>query len=462
MKKILLVAGFILIIILGFGIIMEYNSDNNRKTNPEYQEYIDAYTLQLRGISMDKLKKANAVSRDIQLRGGGTTGNFEGPQVHIAFLKFFNEHFEREDGNKMRFFDGNTLNFDPDHPFFGLPNVITKVSPVRLFDPEKSGIRSLLRMGSGKELQKPYRTYRKKIIPADTGVVFREFEMQLWLTEFNVTVDILPDRKAPQVPVSAEEKMATLYPGKWYGSSRKSVKLGELREEWKNNRYGDLSLILKIIPNNSPWYFKTDEGVNTVPAIGIGAVYCSQMIIVNEKDERRVSPNIQKGSVLYLHPEYNPETGIDQVGALPENMESLASELMEEQMDPVNNDNLDGFWNKPYFIRLFFNNIGSWREGFLGNRKFDDQVTFTFLMPVFVLGSWDIIPPNEIIPEWDPPEPYFKEFKLKNLLPQWGMGKFGRILSIVGMFVLIFILLRVFFPVFSSVLKIFRSKCNFF
>ncbi|RLD35649.1 MAG: hypothetical protein DRI73_02160, partial [Bacteroidetes bacterium] len=84
MKKILLVAGFILIIILGFGIIMEYNSDNNRKTNPEYQEYIDAYTLQLRGISMDKLKKTNAVSRDIQLRGGGTTGNFEGPQVHIA------------------------------------------------------------------------------------------------------------------------------------------------------------------------------------------------------------------------------------------------------------------------------------------------------------------------------------------------------------------------------------------
>ena len=456
MKKLLLAAVFILMIILGFGIFREYSSDNNRKTNPEYQEYIDAYTLQLRTISTDKLKKAGTVSRNIQFRGGGTTGNFEGPQVHIAFLKFFNDHFDHEDGNKMRFFDGNTLNFDPDHPFFGLPNVITKVSPVRLFDPDKSGIRSLLRMGSGKELQKPYRTYRKKIIPVDTGFVIREFEMQLWLTEFNVTVDILPERKAPPVPITVEEKETTTFPGKWYGSSRKSVKLKELREEWKNNRYGDLSLILKIIPNNSPWYFKTDEGVNTTPAIGIGAVYCSQMIIVNEKDERRVSPNIQKGSALYLHPEYNPETVANQVDGMSENIESLASELLEEQIDPVKKGSLDGFWNKPYFIRLFFNNIGSWREGFLGNRKFDDQVTFTFLMPVFVLGSWDIIPPNEIIPEWDPPEPYFKEFKLKNLLPQWGMGKFGRILSIVGMFVLIFILLRVFFPVFSSVLKIFK------
>ncbi len=456
-NKLLLVIVFILLVILGYGIIRDYNSDDSRKANPEYEEYMDNYTLQLRAISTDNLKKTNAVSRDIKYRGGGTTGNFEGPQVHIAFLKFFNDHFDQEDGEKMRFFDGNTLNFDPDHPFFGLPNVIAKVSPVRLFDPEKSGIRSLLRLGSGTEVQKPYRTYRKKIIPVDTGFVIREFEMQLWLTEFNVTVDILPDRKAPPVPITVEEKETTTFPGKWYGSSRRYVKLGELREEWKNNRYGDLSLILKIIPNNSPWYFKTDEGVNTTPAIGIGAVYCSQMIIVNEKDERRVSPNIQKGSVLYLHPEYQPASGINQVDTLPENLESLASEIIEEQMDPVKNGSLDGFWNKPYFIRLFFNNIGSWREGFLGNRKFDDQVTFTFLMPVFVLGSWDIIPPNEIIPEWDPPAPYFKEFKLKNLLPQWGIGRFGRILSIAGMLVLIFILLRVFFPVFSSVLKIFRS-----
>ncbi|MDX2444232.1 MAG: hypothetical protein QNK30_10580 [Bacteroidales bacterium] len=79
-------------------------------------------------------------------------------------------------------------------------------------------------------------------------------------------------------------------------------------------------------------------------------------------------------------------------------------------------------------------------------------------MPVFVLGSWDIVPPSEIIPEWDPPEPYFKEFRINNLLPKWGMGPFGRILSIFGLIVILGILLPIIFPAFSSVLKIFRRS----
>lgn len=458
MKKYLPVIAIVLLIFLGYGIIRDYLADENRKPNPQYEEYIDNFTLKLRGNSIENLKKSWSLSRDIQYKGGGTTGNFEGPQVHIAFLKFFKDYFDREDGNRMQFFDGNTLNFDPDHPYYGLPNVIAKVSPVRLFDAEKMNLKSLLQSVSGTNSPKPYKTYRKRIIPADTGFVIREFEMQLWLTEFNVTVDILPERKAPPIPLSSVEKDTTTFPGKWYGSSRKFVKLSELREEWKNNRYGDLSLILKIIPDNSPWYYKTDKGVNTVPAIGIGAVYCSGLKIINETDERRVSPNIQKGSALYLHPDYMPEETSVQKDTVHPGLESLASGFLNAQERAVNTGTNDLFWNKPYYIRLYFNNIGSWREGFLGNRKFDDQVTFTFLMPVFVLGSWDIIPPSEIIPEWDPPKPYFRKFRLKNLLPGWGLGSFGKIISLIGLIAIAVILLPVLFPVLGSLGKLFRLK----
>jgi hypothetical protein len=458
MKRYLSLVAFVLIVLIGYGIVRDYLADENRRPNPEYQEYIDSFTLKLKEASAESLKKSWAGSRDIQYRGGGTTGNFEGPQVYIAFLKFFNQYFEKEDGNRMQFFDGNTLNFDPDHPYYGLPNVIAKVSPVRLFDAEKANLKSLLQSISGTSTPQPYKTYKKRIIPTDTGLVIREFEMQLWLTEFNVTVDILPERKAPPIPVSSLEKDTTVYPGKWYGSSRKFVKLSELREEWKNNRYGDLSLILKIIPDNSPWYYKTEDGINAVPAIGVGAVYCSGLKIVNESDERRVSPNIQKGSVLYLHPDYKPEEKNVQKGTVQRDMNLMVSEFLNAQKEPVSVGMADSFWNKPYFIRLYFNNIGSWREGFLGNRKFDDQVTFTFLMPVFVLGSWDIIPPSDIIPEWDPPKPYFREFSLKNLIPAWGLGTFGKFLSLIGLIVIVLIILRVLFPVLGSLRKVLRLK----
>ena len=455
MKKSLILVPVVLIIILGIGIFADYNSPGNSIKNPAYDEYLNNYTQQLKSSARESLKKTISNSKSIHFKGDGTTGNFEGPQVHIAYLKFQNDHFDNDESSQMLFFDGNTLNFDPDHSHFGLPNVLVKASPVNLFNPEKRNLQSLFRISPGGQDPKPYRTYKKNIVPADSNVLIRELEMQLWLTEFKVTVDILPDRKPPVISLTDKEKNTTKYPGYWYGSNQDFVSLRDLREEWKNNRYGNLSVILKIIPDNAPWYFNNDQGMNVVPAIGIGAVYCSQLNIVNETDERRVSPNIQKGSVVYLHPEYSPGNEILTETEMPGNIELIADEIFSSQGNSQADED-QSFWNKPYYIRLFFNNIGSWRKGFLGNRRYDDQVTFTFLMPIFVLGSWDIIPPSEIIPEWDPPEPYFKEFSLKNLLPKWGMGTIGRILSLFGLLAIIFILLPVLFPVLSSVLKIFK------
>ena len=205
MKKSIIFIPLIILIILGIGIFADFNSSENSIRNPAYDEYIDNYSHQLKISTRNKLKKSLSETKSIHFNGNGTTGNFEGPQVHIAYLKFQNEHFSNDDGKEMLFFDGNTLNFDPDHSHFGLPNVLVKASPVNLFSPEKKGLQSLFQLKGGQD-PKPYRTYKKNIIPADSNILIRELEMQLWLTEFKVTIDILPDRKPPVIALNIWKK----------------------------------------------------------------------------------------------------------------------------------------------------------------------------------------------------------------------------------------------------------------
>ena len=77
--------------------------------------------------------------------------------------------------------------------------------------------------------------------------------------------------------------------------------------------------------------------------------------------------------------------------------------------------------------KLFFNNLGSWRSGVFNQDQYHDQVRYSFLMPVFVVGSWNVIPPQEILPEWDPPEPYIKKISLKKLPAVLEDGRCGKV-----------------------------------
>ena len=270
--------------------------------------------------------------------------------------------------------------------------------------------------------------------------------MQLWLTEFEVTVGIVPERNDPPIPPTREERERTTYPGYWYGSSQKQVKLGDLKEEWKNNRYGNVTLVLKIIPNNAPWYVKTALEQNERPDIAIGAVYCSDLVMSREQDEQRISPNIQKGSVIFLHPESGAGTPEEESVKFPDDLNSAAQKVFDETVAGPSGSGAS-IWNKPFYINIFFNNIGSWKEGwFLNWRKFDDQVTFHFLMPVFVVGSWDVIVPSEIIPKWEPPKPYYDEFTIGSLFPSWGLGFLGKLFSGGVMIVVLIVLLALLFP----------------
>jgi hypothetical protein len=125
-----------------------------------------------------------------------------------------------------------------------------------------------------------------------------------------------------------------------------------------------------------------------------------------------------------------------------DNVETNAAKLLDSQLSN------DGFiWNKPYYLKLYFNNLGTWRTGLFNQNEYHDQVNYKFLMPVFVVGSWDIIAPQEILPTWDPPEPYIKKFSLRNLLPFGEMGFIGKLISVILIVGILFIGITLIFPV---------------
>jgi len=74
-------------------------------------------------------------------------------------------------------------------------------------------------------------------------------------------------------------------------------------------------------------------------------------------------------------------------------------------------------------------------------------------MPVFVVGSCDGIVPQEILPEWNPPEPYIRKIGFKNFLPFWKMGILGKLGSIALIAGIGIIALMIFFPGLMALIK---------
>ncbi len=438
-----LVFGFTVAVVIYIAAFIISFKSASQQQNPEFQTYINEYKNLVAGKVANSIIEGEENQPKIQYQAsstGGTTSNFEGPQVHLKAIKFFDEILTHENiGLRLKHFDGVSAHFDPDHTYYGLPDVKISIQDVRLYEMEKGAAGQFLSLSSGSE-PKPYKVYRKAIVDDSLGLKSRIFEMQLWLTEFDVNVDIRPDRDIP-VTISDSEKETTKYPGYWYGSNQKFIYLKDLDKEHRDFRYGDLSFILEVIPDNSPIYVKTATGQTTKPDFAIGAIYCKGAKIGNEPNVQRISTNIHAGQPVFLNHNFDFGTMNENTYNISPNLESAAKQVLEHK---TKNSNF--IWNKPYYIKLFFNNLGTWRSGLFNQNQFHDQVSYSFLMPIFVVGSWDVIVPQEVLPEWNPPEPYIKKFTLKSLLPFWGNGFLGKIGSIVLVFLVLFFLISMFFP----------------
>ncbi|MHC1705373.1 MAG: hypothetical protein AB9846_15815 [Tenuifilaceae bacterium] len=453
-----LVVSFLLVLLvyIGFTVINQENLSNQTE-NPEYQKYIKEYRKSVNEKFVESFDN-NEGNTNYKLEYKksnlpGTTGNFEGPQVHLKAIKFHKELLTSKDvGERLKHFDPVSAHFDPDHSYYGLPDVKIGVKDVRLYEIEKGPLAKYLSLGSESE-PKPYKVYRKPIIDDSTGLVSKFLVMQLWLTEFEVNIDIRPDKDIP-INISDSELNNTKYPGFWYGSSQSFLKLKELDKEYRDFRYSDLSFILEIIPDNSPIYVKTSNGSSSKADFAIGAIYCKNAQIGNEPNVQRISTNVHAGQPLFLNNEFDYEKMNTNLNNFSDNLETSANRMIE-----IKSNNNDFIWNKPYYVKLFFNNLGAWRSGIFNQNHFHDQVSYSFLMPIFVVGSWDVIIPQEILPNWDPPKPYIKKVTLKNLLPFWNSGILGKLGSIIIVVLLVFLGIFIIIPNLPLLIKrLFSSK----
>jgi hypothetical protein len=451
MKKYIL-PGF-LILSLVYVCILVFRQDklNVLIENQEYQNYISEYKKTIDKEILEIIDRNEEYSAyDLNYnsgRRGGTTGNFEGPQVHLKAIKFHNEYLNKAD-ERLIHFDGVYAHFDPDHQCFGLPDVEISVQDVRMYD-HRSAVAKFLNFDTKSEPQ-PYKVYRKRIQSDSLGLTTRYLVMQLWLTEFQININIRPDQGCSK-GISKEEKNSLEYPGYWYGSDLPKKKLSDLSKENSgsgDNRYGNLHFILEVIPDNSPIYYKSGNERTQKADFAIAAIYCNEAVIGNEPDVQRISTNIHSGKVIFLKQNLEDNsTQIDSLG-FTESIEGNADKIMNYKAS-----NSDFIWNKPYYIDISFNNLGTWRSGLFKQNQFHDQVGFKFLMPLFVVGTWDVIAPQEILPEWAPPEPFVKKFSLRNILPFGDMGFGGKLVSIVLLIGLLLVGFTILFPGIIGFLK---------
>ena len=442
MKNKILLGVISLAMIWIIGIIIDFDQLANKKPNPEYQEYIANYkaeTEQKYNEIIDQLDDEYKIQFNEQrsIRVDDCIGsNFEGAEVKLAGIQVYDSIFRQKSKKPYYTYNCNSAKLDPDHPMFGLPDIEIAVGPVAYYEPEKTALESLIKLGIDNK-PKPYRTYKKRLTIDSLGIQNKFIEMQLWLTTFKVNITVIADRDKPQIDPTDASLNDRIYPGYWYKDSRKFVSMNDLenKEEYKNHLYSDITFVLEVNPNASPWYIKTENTQTEMPDIAVGAVFCQQLI-KHPEDENKIHLQTYKGMAAPLY-----HKAFENDNPLSDDLDKSILSVMND-LENIKNENI---WNKEYFIKLYSANIGSRQKGLFGTKKFDEQVEYTFLMPLFVVGSWDIQIPAEVLPEMEAPKPYYKSLSIRNFLPKWGLS-FGKWISSSVILILIFLVILYFFP----------------
>ncbi|MCR9249853.1 MAG: hypothetical protein NXI20_05490 [bacterium] len=426
----------VLVGVLAFRIISE-NSEDSLKEEYSYEEFLksdkDRYnTFRQEIINEVKnrfyLKGASKLDNTYNHQLEMTSNQFEGPQVHLQEFVYNKKSYQRDSVQKyirttaeqskgFNQFDIHSISFDPDHPQLYKPDIHVQVIPPKPYVEQRpANLQKFFDYidGSSNEI-KPYKTYTKEVftINDDTTISVENINMDLWLTTFTVTVE--SDSYTKKIRLDEEDA--------------ELEKAGN--KEYQNQRHKPFSIILKIFPNVSPWYVNNGNSFDKKADMAIGAIYCSKIKKWPKEDtDIGVIPR---------------ESGV----ALPLiNQDYYLKVTSDEVLDLENNDKT--IWNKPVYAEITFTDFGSWTKKW-GIERGDEKISFDFIMPLFVRGSWDIQIPTEVIPSYKPIPPYSR--KLSDiLLPKWGLKGIGKFLSTILYVVIGFILLMAFFPMIPSML----------
>lgn len=454
-KKTIIILLILSIILISFG---GYNIQKTIKNNEEYRKWQNDTTLYNRQLSLQQsILSAIKPSDDLVMTRNESLPNAlanpylnasQGVEVHLEGIRWENKWFKKNQTHKIEQLGGlsevqiNQIVFDPDFAKAGMPDLNVEVTAPRFFE-MKTFLNDWLEgfdlsgfMGKSFGDKKPIKTFDLTTTPG------KRHKMSLWLMEFDAFLRIEPSPDHDNSNVGGLEKHPVS------GVQTRKIR-GDV--EAKNQRYGNVSIMLKFKPKAGTWYIAARDQTgmltpNGEPKIGIGAVECIGIKPISQsKDLNNIGVYIRKGSslALYSSPEEIDskftETGVNQVDII----KPVESKQYDEQA--VANPSLFG---SEKFAIIHLANLGSWQEGsWLSTKtRYADQFHTRFVIHTYVLGEWDVQPINIVKPEPRPPFMQKKPGLTDFLLPDFNLGWFGKILSGGGWIVVGIIILSIFFP----------------
>lgn len=372
----------------------------------------------------------------------------QGVEVHIEGIRWMGKWFTAQQHNGIEKIGGiaevqiNQIIFDPDFEKAGMPDLNVEVTAPRFFE-MNSFLKEWLQgfqlsgfLGKAFGEKKPVETYDLETIPG------KRQKMSLWLLEFDTFLRIEPS------PDHDNRNIGNLERHPVSGISTDKIRR---EQEAKNQRYGNVSVMLKFKPKAGTWYIANkDESsmlvANGEPKIGIAAVECIGIKPISQNEQlNNIGVYLRRGSSLAL---YNSPAEID--SKFSESTINMDDALMPIS-DPVYteetvaNPNLFG---KDKYAIIHLTNLGSWQEGswFSSINRYADQYHARFVIHAYVLGEWNVKPVNIVQPE---PRPAFSQQKaglLNFLLPDINLGWLGQLISGGGWIIIVIIVLSIFFP----------------
>jgi len=445
----------LLIVLLSLGFLNLRRIDKIEKAILQWQRDSAQHQLtlakeenkMLEQISADNLIGVNNNPRQSSLAHPYLDAS-QGVEVHLEGVRWMGKWFDASRKNGISSMGGlaevqiNQLVFDPDFEKAGLPDLNVEVTSPRFFEMNHflrdwlSGFKLGGSLGTSFGGAKPLETYNLK---TSSG---KRQKMEHWLLAFDVFLRIEPSPDHDGYNYGQLDRHPVT------GIATRKI-LNE--KESKNQRYGNLSVMLKFKPKTGTWFVagRNEDGLlttNIEPHIGIAAVEC---IGIKPESENKKLNNIgvflRIGSSLSLYP---TPGSID---------EQFVQNRIEEQkvlapIQPVLDEkgtiaNPDLFDSEKYAI-IHLTNMGSWQEGswFSNIHRYADQYHAKFVIHAYVLGEWEVRPVAISEPESRPPftmkKAGFKDF----LLPDFNLGRLGRLISGAGWLLVLFAALCFGFP----------------
>lgn len=296
-----------------------------------------------------------------------------------------------------------TMNFDPDKPAEGVPNLGGELQDIQIIDdlskysPEATMSHIVSAFGGDPQPDRAYRTY-------EWEVEDRTYVMELWLCSMEINLFVRPDWN----PI----------PG-----------IGEK----VNQRYIDTEVWLRIRASNE-WgnYFK-DIGVDNT-YFGLAYLELAEITGTGDDTAMQLLP-MARWAAFDIH-----ESVGDQ-GKIPDQPDDVAFSYQGTTLS-------EDVFKKEWFTKITLANFGTYGWTLFGGGAYkSDTVSIKAIAHVFVVGEWIVKPPTdqdleEHVPPWM--RTWYQGFN--DAIKNWMSNPWTRIKLAVGATVFILTLGILFYP----------------